>query len=120
MPHIYFAFEVTTTLTAQQKQQAAVAFQDTGPNADINPANNVHFRARADGQAWLVEANFPTLPTKAQVVTALANRLGISAATLNANTAFTGFAINSDRESSRQAAVAFLAANAAAWSEDAS
>jgi hypothetical protein len=116
--HVYFAFEITASLTAPQKAQAAQAFADIGPSNDINPARNIHFRQRPDGQAWLVEANFPGTPTKAQVVTALANRLGISAATLNANTTFTGFAINSDHETSRSAAAAFLANNRSAWAED--
>ncbi len=116
--HVYFAFEFTTTLTPAQRLQVAQAFLDTGPGADPNPANNVHFRPRNDGQAWLVEANFAGQPGKAQVITALANRLGVSAATLNANTNFTGFAISADRETSRQAALAFLTTNKSAWGDD--
>jgi hypothetical protein len=65
----------------------------------------------------IVEAAFTTNPTKAQVVAAIANRTGLSSATVSANLTITVLGNSVDRELSRQGAVAYLVANAADWGE---
>jgi hypothetical protein len=110
MPHLYAKFAYSTALTQLRMDQVDGAFQDLGVNNDANPCNNVHWRWATDNKTMIVESNFPGQPTKAQVVTAMAARTGIAAATINANLTISLYA-------DRQAAADDIAANAALWGE---
>ncbi len=118
MSHIYALFIFNPiTLTQAQRDKINIAMQDLGPNNDLNPANDVHWRWRNDGQAMIVEADFePTNPTRQQVINAIANRTGFTTTQVNSN--LTIFALaGTDRESLRQSVIAYLQSNAAAWGE---
>lgn len=118
MSKIYSLLVIGTALTQQQRDNINIALQDSGPNTDSDPCNNVHWRWSTDGQQLIVEANFVTNPTKAQFVTFIANRTGLASATVNANLTASYFGgINATYPVSLAAVIAFLQANAAAWGE---
>lgn len=115
--HGYMVIELTTALTNPQKIKLRDTLLGLGRQDDPNPCFITHERIRLDNNAMIVEVTVPAAYTKGQIATAIANQLGISVATLNAVLNYTAFAPGTDWETSRQAAVAYLQANAAAWGE---
>lgn len=115
MPHFYFAFEITTTLTALQKSRVDAAIQTLGDMVNDMPHLRVRLRDRLDGQAFIVEIFVPGSITKAQAVNAVANALGISVATLNANSNLIVFGNVNDTKNSRDACEVYLNAARAQW-----
>jgi len=112
--HGYAVIEITQALTGPQKQKLRAALRALGSQSDASPARITHMRARLDNQAVLLELVVPTQITKNDFINALATELGISRAMLDAKTNLTAFP-GADWEARRQAAVAYLKANAAAW-----
>lgn len=114
--HGYFHLQVSNTLTGPQLIQVGRAILDLGRQNDTQPAYITHYRIADSNRAMLGECVVPAGITRGDVVTALANRLGVSVNTVSANiVAFSAFAFNGTREASRQGALAFLSANSAAW-----
>jgi hypothetical protein len=114
--HGYMVIEVVTALSGAQKIKLRDTLLGMGRQSDPNPCYITHHRPRTDNQAMLVEITVPASLSKADIVNALATALGVSVATLNANLNYTLFA-GGDWETRRQACVAYLGANQAAWGE---
>lgn len=115
MPHFYFALEITTVLTALQKSKVDNALASLGDQINDLPQLRVRLRDRLDGQAYIVEIFVPGSITKAQAVNAVATALGISVATLNANSNLVVFGNINDTKSSRDACETYINTNRAQW-----
>lgn len=110
----YLLMVVTTPINAAQKQALKRALLSFGRKDDDQPYRITRARPRLDGQACLFVITVDGTPSKADFMAALAAELGISVATLNANTTFTRFAGATVTERA-DAARDFLVANNAAW-----
>lgn len=110
----YLLMVVTTTINAAQKQALRRALLTFGRQDDDQPYRITRARPRLDGQACLFVITVAGTPSKADFMSALAAELGISVATLNANTTFTRFAGSTVTERA-DAARDYIAANAAEW-----
>jgi hypothetical protein len=135
MPHQYVGIEVLS-MTAGQRQTLIDALRALVPERDEQPAWRVHLRTRLDSQAAIVEARWQDMNiTDASIRLYLAQAFGVaegtvtSAATTNAFgrvLTLTYSAIQRVRfilfggvgvswEESRQATLAYLAANGVQW-----
>jgi hypothetical protein len=112
----YVIWEILTALTGPQKIKLWNALHTFGEQSDAQPYRITHGRARGDGQAVLLVLTVPGDTTKADFISALAAELGISAATLNANSNFTKLA-GGTTEQRAESARQFITANAASWGE---
>lgn len=115
MPHFYFAFEITTALTTPQKNAVDAALISLGDQVNSLPHLRIRVRDRLDKQAFIVEISVPGSVTKAQAVNAVATALGISVATLNANSNFVLFGTVNDTQGSRDACETYLNAARVQW-----
>lgn len=117
--HGYVVLEVTgAALTNPQKVRLRDALLALGVQTDDHPAIKTHLRRRLDNQAALLEVTLEGEMTKAQALDALAAELGISRSTLNSRLNFTVLA-GGDWSERAQSARDYIAANAAAWGENA-
>lgn len=112
----YLVWEVTTALSAAQKTKLWTALHRFGRQIDDQPFRITHGRARVDGQAALMVLTVSGDVTKADLLQALADEIGISPATLNANSTFTKMSGASTDERAASARD-YIAANAVAWGE---
>jgi hypothetical protein len=108
--------------TANGQQQLWDAVDDLNTYlGNLAPQYMTQVRLSTAKDGAILECLFPSGVTKAQLVTAAANRFGVSEATVNNQ--ITQFAIfggaGATWAESRQAASNYLEANAAAWGEGA-
>jgi len=89
--HGYAVIEITTLLTNPQKVKVRDAILELGRQTDSRAERITQFRASLDKQSVLLEVYISDRITKAQVVTKLANKLGLSEATVENNSNFTIF-----------------------------
>ena len=135
MPHQYIGIEILS-MTAGQRQTLIDALRALVPERNEQPAWRVHLRIRLDNQAAIVEARWQDAHiTDASIRRYLAQAFGVaegtvtSAATTNAfgrvltltqsaiqRVRFLLFGgVGASWEQSRQATLAYLAANLAQW-----
>lgn len=130
---VFWLFEVDSAyaagLTNPQKLAIKTALEGTGIQDSGNPAVITAGRANVAKDAAIMEfsANNPLPPLgtiKNDAIQAVADALGVTFAEVDAVTTFTLFKdvgtpnLQVTWEESRQNAVAYLIANAAAWGED--
>lgn len=135
--HVYFGIEVIS-LTAPQRATLVTALRALGKQADAQPCRINHMRARLDNDAAIFEAEFDESElTVAAFKNYLGTVFGIDPATITHTTSTNVYGVlvtlaraGTDRlrvllfggasptwAQSRAAAVAYLAANAAAWGD---
>ena len=135
--HGYIGIE-NLALNAAQREQLLDALKALGNQTGPQPHLLTHWRTRLDNQAAIIEAEFADNSVGvAQVKQYLANVFGIDPADVSDTTQATPYGplvtygylavnrirlvpfggINADWNTSRLAAISYLIANAAAWSE---
>ena len=135
MPHQYIGIEILS-MTTGQRQTLIDAIRALLPERDEQPAWRVHHRMRLDNQAAIIEARWQDVDvTNGKCIQYLANAFGVapatvtSAATTNAYGRILTLTYNAVQrvrflifggvgatcEQSRQAVLAYLAANIAQW-----
>jgi hypothetical protein len=113
--HGYILLELTVVLTPAQRARLIDVWNDFRDGTDTLPDRIGGIRLALANNKAIIECNFPGgLPTKAQAVTVIANRFGVSQATINGMLTFTAFA-GADHDARAAAARAYLAANSALW-----
>ena len=116
--HGYAVIEITTPLTNPQKVLVRDAILELGLQTDSHPERITQFRTSLDKQSALLEVYIPARITKAQVVSKLANQLGISEITVSDNSNFTIFGdLNASWQESGDNCRAFLATEKEFWEE---
>ena len=135
MPHIYLGIEILS-MTAGQRQTLIDALRALLPERDEQPAWRVHLRIRLDNQAAIVEARWQDAHViDASIRRYLAQAFGVTEGTVTSAVTTNAFgrvltlthsAVQRARfilfggvgaiwEQSRQATLAYLAANLAQW-----
>lgn len=114
--HGYILLELTQVLTPAQRARLIDVWNDIRDGSDTLPDRIGGIRLDLANDKAIIECDFPAgIPTKAQAVAAIANRFGVSQATINAMLTFTVFAGGQSHEASAIACRAYLAANSALW-----
>ena len=135
MPHQYIGIEILS-MTAGQRQTLIDALRALLPERDEQPAWRVHLRLRLDNQAAIIEARWQDAHiTDARVRRYLAEAFDVAEGTVTSAVSSNAFGrvltlthsavqrvrfllfggIGATWEQSRQAVLAYLAANLAQW-----
>jgi len=138
MPHAYIGIEVLN-MTAGQRQTLIDALRALMPERDEQPAWRVHLRVRRDNQAAIVEARWQDAHiTDASIRRYLAQAFGVAENTVTSAAATNAFGrvltlthsavqrvrfllfggVGATWEQSRQAVLAYLAANRVQWESE--
>lgn len=133
--HVYFGIE-SLSLTAPQRQTLVAALRALGKQADPQPCRINHWRPRLDNLAAIFEAEFAASEIAADAFRQyIAAVFGVPVAQVTAATASTQYGpvvtlrynsidrlrailfggVGASWETSRQAALAYLAANTVEW-----
>ena len=118
MWHGYFLLEVSDSLTPAQLVKVRDAVLEMGRQTDDQPARITHIRQRLDKRAIIGEITLQTKKiTKAQVVTKLANKLGVSEQAVIDNVEQFVVFPGANWEKRRETAVQYIVDNDAEWEE---
>jgi hypothetical protein len=113
--HGYFLLWLSENLTPAQLIMVRDAILGMGRQKDDQPALITHLRQSLNSRGVIGELVLPAAPTKAQVVTALANKLGVSEQVVLNNIVTFQVSPGNTWEERRQATVAYLIAHQEDW-----
>lgn len=113
--HGYFYLRVSNDLTPAQLVKVAQAIKEMGLQDDPQPCRITHHRLSLDNRAVIGELVLSAQVTKAKVKTALAAKLGVSEAVVEANIVAFQVSPGANWEARRWATIAFLIANRQDW-----